>query len=73
MKNNMLDLRSEKSLLDIIEEHKEHLEENELVIQLNNGLCKIHLDPVSKKYQILVDTVDEIIDLTVDDFLYGNE
>lgn len=72
MKNNLYRLHKEINVLDVIEKHEEHLEKNELVVQLDDGYCKIHLDPGTRKYQILVDQFDETVSSSIDDFLYEN-
>ncbi|WP_062515063.1 hypothetical protein [Halobacillus sp. KGW1] len=60
------------SLVEVLEKHKDHLEDHELVVQLQDGLCKIHMDPDTSKYRILVDHYDESVNSTVERFLFTN-
>lgn len=59
----------DQTLLEIIEEHKEHLEKNEVIVCLNDGYCEISYNSTSEKYQILADAFDIKINLSLESFI----
>jgi len=72
MKRCQCNLPKYETLLEVIEQHENHLEQHEIIIKLKDGICKIMKNHDTKKYDILIDTFDIKIEKTLDELIGEN-